>query len=128
MSRLIRLVIGLVILVVGGVLLVRYSETAFLSLVGKHTDATVVGTCSQEKVLIAKRAPSCPATWGTSPGVHGRIVGADVASGDVIPVQIVDGNAYVVPTGTTDVVLGYVAPIVMAIGFGIAVARGSRRT
>jgi hypothetical protein len=128
MRRLIRLASGLVILVVGGILLVRYSETAFLSLVGNHTDATVVGTCSQEQVLIAKRAPSCPATWGASPGVRGRIVGADVASGDVVPVQIVVGTAYVVPTGTSDVVLGYVAPIVMAIGFGMIVARGPRRT
>lgn len=127
MSRLIRFVVGLVIFVIGGILLVRYSETAFLSLVGDHTEATVAGPCHQEAFLLARRAPSCPATWGQRPATKGKVVGTSAPVGTVVPVQLVLGNAYVVPTGDADVVLGYAAPFILAIGFGVAVARSSRR-
>jgi hypothetical protein len=123
MARLIRLLIGLVIFLVGAILLVRYGETVFFSLGGDHTEAAVVGACTQEKFLLVKRAPSCPARWGRH---QGKVIGARFATGAVVPVRIVVGNAYIEPTDSTDLVLGYAAPIVMAVGFGTMVARRAK--
>jgi hypothetical protein len=69
-----------------------------------------------------RAAPSGPAKWGRH---QGKVIGARFANGTIVAVRIVSGNAYITPTDSTDLVLGYAAPIVMAVGFGTMVARRS---
>jgi hypothetical protein len=125
MGRLIRFLVGVVMLLAGGALLIRYGETAFLSLYGVHTDARVLAPCRAKTILVVPTAPRCPAAWGNSNQVDGNIVGADLDVGQVVPVQVKDGDAYLQPD-SGDALLGYVSPVLIAVGFGVAVARRRR--